>query len=77
MFPINGIIQYSHPSISMGYWFQASPQKPTPKGTQVPYIKWWSTVNTVGPAYVWFRIPGFIQLLIRRAHCMWYLQAVS
>ena len=41
--------EYHYPSVSSGDWLQKPPQIPKSMDAQVPYIKWYSTMNTVGP----------------------------
>ena len=39
----------NHPLVSIGDWFQEHTLTPKSMDTQIPYIKWYSTVTTVGP----------------------------
>ena len=43
--------------VSSGNWFQEPPWIPKSSDTQVSYIKWCSTMNTVRPLYLWVLHP--------------------
>ena len=57
--PSRGLGTYSHPSVSTRDWFQEPHwgNAWVSMDSQVSYIKWHCTVNSVGPLYPWMQIP--------------------